>query len=96
MTEVREITFRSPIFDKIRQEVVLDAVREIRILLVVAQVFERQDGDRFIDLVGRGARQEEETRDAAESASANDAEQNEIAPPAPVRGHMGGTASRSR
>ena len=37
---------------QVRQEIVLDAVSEIGVLRVVAEIRERQDGDRFLETVG--------------------------------------------
>ena len=61
MTEVREITFRSRDLREIRQHVVLDAVREMFVLLVVAEIIERQNRDRLFDLPAPDPRKEKKS-----------------------------------
>ncbi len=47
MDSAAEITFRSAILARSRQDFILDAVGKVSIRFVFAQVFKRQDGDRF-------------------------------------------------
>src|SRR5215472_4166292 len=42
---------------QVREDVVLHAIREVRVLLLIAQVFKWQHRNRLIDLVGGRARQ---------------------------------------
>ena len=61
MTDVREITFRSPIFRQIGKDVILNAVCKIGVVLFVAQIFKWQHRNRLVDLVRGDARQEKES-----------------------------------
>ena len=51
--EVREITFKSAILDKRVENLILDALGEVCIRFVFAQVFKRQNRDRAFDFSER-------------------------------------------
>src|SRR5262249_5446062 len=63
-----------------RQNFLLDAVSEISVLWIAAQILERQDCDRFVDLMPDGPSQKKKSGGSGHNDSSGD-KQNEISSP---------------